>query len=71
MLCFIFSWTEFVFGLFLTSSNRTLPIQMALSMNQSWGFTSAIGVISLIPVFILVLFSQRYLIRGFTMGLNK
>lgn len=71
MLCFIFSWTEFVFGLFLTSSNRTLPIQMALSMNKSWGFTSAIGVISLIPVFILVLFSQRYLIRGFTMGLNK
>lgn len=71
VLCFLFSWTEFIFGLFLTSYNRLLPIQMALSINQSWGFTSAISMIGLVPAFILILFVQRYLVRGLTMGLDK
>jgi multiple sugar transport system permease protein len=28
VLCFIFSWTEFLMSLFLTSSIRTLPIKL-------------------------------------------
>jgi multiple sugar transport system permease protein len=71
VLCFIFSWTEFVMALFLTSSIRLLPVQISLSVTQSWGFTSAISIAGLLPVFVFILLVQRHLVRGLTMGLEK
>jgi multiple sugar transport system permease protein len=71
VLCFIFSWTEFVLALFLTSTIRLLPVQMSLMVNQSWGFTSALSIASMLPVFIFILLVQKHLVRGLTMGLEK
>jgi multiple sugar transport system permease protein len=71
VLCFIFSWTEFVLALFLTSTIRLLPVQMSLIVNQTWGFTSALSIASMLPVFIFILLVQRHLVRGLTMGLEK
>jgi multiple sugar transport system permease protein len=71
VLCFIFSWTEFIMALFLTSSIRLLPVQMSLSVTQTWGFTSALSIASTLPVFIFILLVQRHLVRGLTMGLAK
>jgi multiple sugar transport system permease protein len=71
VLCFIFSWTEFVMALFLTSSIRLLPVHISLSVTQSWGFTSAISMAGLLPVFVFILLVQRHLVRGLTMGLEK
>jgi multiple sugar transport system permease protein len=69
-LCFVFSWTEFLMALFLTSEIRLLPVQISL-MTQSWGLTSALGTISLLPVFVFILLVQRHLVRGMTMGLAR
>jgi multiple sugar transport system permease protein len=71
VLCFIFSSTEFLMALFLTSSIRLLPVQMSLSVTQTWGFTSALSIASTLPVFIFILLVQRHLVRGLTMGLAK
>lgn len=71
VLCFIFSWTEFIMALFLTSSIRLLPVQMSLSVTQTWGFTSALSIASTLPVFIFILLVQRHIVRGLTMGLAK
>jgi multiple sugar transport system permease protein len=71
VLCFLFSWTEFVMALFLTSSIRLLPVQISLSVTQSWGFTSAISIAGLLPAFVFILLVQRHLVRGLTMGLEK
>ena len=71
VLCFIFSWTEFVMALFLTSSIRLLPVHISLSVTQSWGFTSAISMAGLLPAFVFILLVQRHLVRGLTMGLEK
>ena len=71
VLCFIFSWTEFLMALFLTSSIRLLPVQMSLSVTQTWGFTSALSIASTLPVFVFILLVQRHLVRGLTMGLAK
>jgi multiple sugar transport system permease protein len=71
VLCFIFSWTEFLMALFLTSSIRLLPVQMSISVTQTWGFTSALSIASTLPVFIFILLVQRHLVRGLTMGLAK
>jgi multiple sugar transport system permease protein len=71
VLCFIFSWTEFLQALFLTNSIRTLPVQALNVMTVSWGFTSALTTTAMIPCFIFILLSQRHLVRGLTMGFQK
>ena len=71
VLCFIFSWTEFLMALFLTSSIRLLPVQLSLVVTQTWGFTSALSTASILPAFVFVLLVQRHLVRGLTMGLTK
>ena len=71
VLCFIFSWTEFLMALFLTNSIRLLPVQLSLVVTQTWGFTSALSTASILPGFIFILLVQRHLVRGLTMGLTK
>jgi len=71
VLCFIFSWTEFLMALFLTNSIRLLPVQLSLVVTQTWGFTSALSTASILPGFIFILLVQRHLVRGLTMGLAK
>lgn len=71
VLCFIFSWTEFLMALFLTSTIRLLPVQLSLVVTQTWGFTAALSTASILPAFLFVLLVQRHLVRGLTMGLTK
>ena len=71
VLCFIFSWTEFLITLFLTTTIRLLPVQLSLIVTQTWGFTSALSIASMLPVFVVILLVQRHLVRGLTMGLSK
>ena len=70
---FIFSWTEFLFALVLTSNNAvTLPVVLAgyigLFQGNLWGETAAMTLISLIPAVLLGIFLQRHLVRGLTVG---
>lgn len=72
VLCFIFSWTEFLLSVFLTSSIRTIPVKM--SVLPGWGltgFTTALGTSALVPAFIFILLMQKHLVRGLTMGAVK
>ena len=71
VLCFIFSWTEFLMALFLTNTIRLLPVQLSLVVTQTWGFTAALSTVSIVPGFIFILLVQRHLVRGLTMGLAK
>ena len=72
ILCFIFSWTEFLLSLFLTSSIRTLPIRISLfDPGSQVNLIAATGISSIIPGFIFILFVQKYLVRGLTMGALK
>ncbi|MEO1292691.1 MAG: carbohydrate ABC transporter permease, partial [Pseudomonadota bacterium] len=46
VLCFVFSWTEFLLSLFLTNEIRTLPVKITTfvtSTGSEWGFISALG----------------------------
>jgi multiple sugar transport system permease protein len=74
VLCFIFSWTEFLLSLFLTSSIRTLPVKITTfvtSTGSEWGFISALGTSAIVPSFIFILLVQRQLVRGLTLGSLK
>jgi len=74
VLCFIFSWTEFLLSLFLTTDIRTVPVKIqtfVTSTGNEWGFIAALGTAALIPSFIFILLVQRHLVRGLTLGSLK
>jgi multiple sugar transport system permease protein len=75
VLCFIFSWTEFMFVLTLTQTSlKTVPVvssTFVTSIGTAWGNMAALGAAAIIPAFIVVLLVQRHLVRGLTMGSLK
>ena len=74
VLCFIFSWTEFLMSLFLTNSIRTLPVKISTfvtSTGTEWGFIAALGTSAILPSFIFILLVQKQLVRGLTLGSLK
>jgi multiple sugar transport system permease protein len=73
ILCFIFSWNEFLLTLTLSRTEvRTMPVAASTFDSSSggteWGFLAALGTSAMLPVFIFVLFVQKHLVRGLTMG---
>lgn len=73
VVCFIFSWNEFLFALILTNSteSQTLPVAMQLFIGVlNVRFADAFATASIIctPVFALVLWIQRHLVKGLSLG---
>lgn len=75
VIVFMFAWNEFLLASMLTSNAaKTLPVIAANTLNAksiAWGMASAAGVIMSLPVVVLVLLMQRYLVRGLTLGAVK
>jgi multiple sugar transport system permease protein len=75
LLCFVFSWNEFLLALFLTRSQvRTLPVALANLVGGheiQWGEIGALTVVAIVPVVVLALVLQRYVVRGLTFGAVK
>jgi ABC-type glycerol-3-phosphate transport system permease component len=75
-LSLILSWNELFFSMTLTSLNvRTLPVFMGTQyvgfLAVDWGKLSAAGLLATLPVVVLVMVLQKYLVRGLTMGAVK
>jgi multiple sugar transport system permease protein len=75
ILAFIFSWNQFLFSLVLSGPN-TKPVPVAvfnfITYGQiDYGGLGAAAVLITLPVIILTLFIQRYIISGRTMGAVK
>jgi multiple sugar transport system permease protein len=66
------AWNQFFFGLVLSTSHaRTLPVYAAQMLGEysvKWGEVSAIGTVLLLPPIVLVIFMQRQLAGGLTLG---
>lgn len=75
VLCFIFSWTEFIFVLTLTQTGlKTVPVvssSFVTSTGTAWGNMAALGVAAMVPAFIFILLVQKQLVRGLTLGSLK
>ena len=67
---FIWTWNDFFSQLiFLTKPDMyTVPIALRTfvdaTSNSSWGPLFAMSIVSLIPVFLVFLFGQKYLVKG-------
>lgn len=72
ILVFIFSWNEFAVALNLTGRNTaTVPVaiaQFAQEYEIKNGVMAAAAVLSTIPAIALLLFAQRYIVKGLTAG---
>jgi ABC-type glycerol-3-phosphate transport system permease component len=73
ILSFRFSWNEFVLPIVLSNKPDVMVFQVALYQFISlyridWGYLTAGITIALIPVVVLMLISQKRMIRGLTLG---
>jgi multiple sugar transport system permease protein len=75
ILCFVFSWNEFLFALVLTRAEaKTAPVEAANFMTGfgvRWGAMMATGTLIVLPVVIFAAIVSRHLVRGLTMGAVK
>jgi multiple sugar transport system permease protein len=76
ILTFIFAWNEYLFALVFATANKvkTLPVaagDFITGYAINWGPVFASGTLIVIPVFILSVFIQRYIVRGLTLGAFK
>jgi ABC-type glycerol-3-phosphate transport system permease component len=73
ILSFRFSWNEFVLPIVLSNKPDVMVFQVALYQFISlyridWGFLTAGINIALIPIVVLMLFFQKRMIKGMTIG---
>lgn len=75
ILAFIFSWNNFMFALVLSGeSTRTLPVAIfnfIAYANIDWGGLMAAATVITVPIMVLALFMQRYIVAGMTAGATK
>ena len=75
VLAFVFSWNDFAIALNLTSREAaTVPVAIAQFAQQyevQYGQMAAASIISTVPALLLMLFGQRFVIQGLTMGSVK
>ena len=75
LFCFMFSWNEFFFALILSRSKIT-PVTVVIAgmiggHEILWAEISAVAAMASIPIIVLAVFLQRYLVRGLTLGAVK
>ena len=75
LLAFIFSWNNFMFSLTLSGAKTaTLPIAIYSFVGYAavdWGGLMAAAVFITLPILVLSLFMQKYIISGLTAGAVK
>lgn len=76
ILCFVEAWNEFIFALVLTSFKaKTAPVVLATYIENEgalqWGTLAALGVWTVMPMLLFMLFLKKFLIRGLTLGALK
>lgn len=75
VMAFIGCWNEFTFATILTRSDATtLPLGLMSTYGirgMYWELMSAVGMIIMLPVFVMSFLVRRYFVEGITMGAVK
>jgi multiple sugar transport system permease protein len=68
ILCWLYTWNEFLFALILTAQNTPIltvvMAQFVHELGMEWHLMSATAVLALVPALIVTVFGQKYVIRG-------
>lgn len=72
---FVFAWNEFLFALVLTRTEvTTYTVQVTHyfgGQSNFWAKISAMSMLGTLPIFVIVGFLQKYLVRGISLGAVK
>jgi trehalose transport system permease protein len=72
LLAWLLSWEEFIFAIYLSLANKTLPLQVYYYVYQgNWFLSATYTTIITLPVLILTYALQRYLKAGYLAGAIK
>jgi multiple sugar transport system permease protein len=76
LLSFVFSWNDYMFAVSLTSTAKamTIPVGIANFVQDFqilYGNITVAAAFAIIPGILMVLFAQRYVTRGLTLGAIK
>jgi multiple sugar transport system permease protein len=76
LFIFILNWSEFLFALMLSASRVvTIPVQLSryivATSGTLYGPQAALGVLAIIPLFVIGVLIQQHLVRGITFGAIK
>ena len=74
---FIWTWNDFFSQMIYITDIKLFPVSLALRQfvdttgNSSWGALFAMSTLSMLPLFLIFVFLQKYLIEGVTAGSVK
>lgn len=74
LLGFLFAFNEFLFALILTTDHQARPISVGIALFQGlygqipWGDLMAASCLVTLPLMVLVVLCQRFIIQGLTSG---
>lgn len=76
ILNFLGVWSDFIFPLYYLSSSSHWPMTLAVynffgQFQQSWNLVSADILLTIIPVIVVFLLGQRFILSGLTRGAVK
>jgi multiple sugar transport system permease protein len=76
LFSFLFSWSDFIFALTLTTGNSIKPVTLGIYSYLSgqvadWGPVMATSVLAALPAIILLIVAQRYIAAGALGGAIK
>lgn len=76
LFTFLFSWSDFLFALTLTTTDDVRPVTLGLYVYISgfisdWSSVMATSVLASVPTIVLLVFAQRYIAAGTTAGAVK
>ncbi|MDQ0851701.1 ABC-type glycerol-3-phosphate transport system permease component [Arthrobacter sp. B3I9] len=75
LLCFVFSWNEFLFASVLSNAgSQTVTValtQYVTPVGTEWTLIMAAGTVVAVPVWLAALAAQKYLVRGLSLGAVK
>ncbi|WP_328417682.1 MULTISPECIES: carbohydrate ABC transporter permease [unclassified Micromonospora] len=75
ILSFIFSWNNFMFALVLSGADtKTLPVAIFDFVGYAsidWGGLMAAASVVTLPIMVIALFVQKYVVSGLTAGATK
>jgi len=76
LITFVFSWNEFLMSLVLLSKNEMRTVVVGISLYPGeysfpWELISSAIILAIIPIILLTLIFQKYIISGLTAGATK
>jgi multiple sugar transport system permease protein len=76
LFTFLFTWSDFLFALTLTTTDMVRPVTLGLymyigSFTNDWSPVMATAVLASVPAILLLVFAHRYVAAGTTSGAVK